>query len=314
MIKYLCWYKILVFYISVLHISVFHMPFNILNSLKTKKSGDSIPFTITNQSKIVSQLSSNGLYRVFTIAGDASNNVATTVTVTISKKTNINIYYACIGSGGWTAAQTFGGGQGGGGGGGGGFYQGSYTLVGSATTRTITLSVSPKNIDDTFITTLTFPEQTIRGGYGGYGGSLSPGVGNWGSSGGGGGASAYNTGTYSGGAGANPGFDGGIGVGKSHGGGGGGAGSIGGGGGGSGKYILSSTLGIYNIYPSSIFCSGGSGAVYVSGSNFNNGANGSGLYGCGAGGNGNRETKNPGQPGCIIFAIAVADLPDPIYV
>ena len=290
--------------------------------------------TITNQSKVTSQLTSDGLYRVYTIGGDTVNDAATNVTITIYSVTPITIYYVCVGAGGSSPPASYPTYNIGGGPGAGAFFQGSYNLTESYVEKKILLRVLQKNIgtiysDSNPNTVLTFPNTTIRAGVGGGSGNVN-GVNGSSSMGGGSAYYQYTSTPVPGGTASSPGFPGGPGAQGGYSGGGGGAGGAGGNQfangtnaekakGGAGITVLPSTRGIHNIYRSQIFCAGGDGSLHEPVFNspvFYSGANGVGIYGCGAGTNGTGTSSvNPGQPGCIIFAISVADFPgSPTYI
>lgn len=291
--------------------------------------------TITNQSKVTSQLTSDGLYRVYTVGGDTVNDAPTNVTITIYSVTPITIYYVCVGAGGSSPAIPSVAYNVLGGPGAGACFQGSYNLTESYVEKKILLRVLPKNIGTIYSysnpnTVLTFPNTTILAGVGGGGSGDGNGIN--GSSSRGGPSNNYGGSPlpvfpaspsppgYSGGKGGNGGFSGG----------GGGAGGAGGSDysyptnaeglkSGDGVTVLPSTRGINNIYRNQIFCAGGQGAsgVNTTISAFTTtGSSGVGIFGCGGGANASYTPNvNPGQPGCIIFAISVADFPGlPTYI
>lgn len=290
--------------------------------------------TITNQSKVTSQLTSDGLYRVYTVAGDTVNDAPTNVTITIYSVTPITIYYVCVGAGGSSPAipsvayQTLGGP------GGGACLQGSYNLTESYVEKKILLRVLQKNIgtiysDSNPNTVLTFPNTTILAGVGGGGSSNGAGVNGSSSQGGVSNRNNHSSVSVFPASPSPPGYSGGNGS-SGFSGGGGGAGGVGGSiypyptvaegiRGGNGATVLPSTRGIHNIYRNQIFCAGGEGASEVNqtiSAYTRTGASGVGIFGCGGGANASYTPNvNPGQPGCIIFAISVADFPGlPTYI
>jgi hypothetical protein len=288
--------------------------------------------TITNQSKVTSQLTSDGLYRVYTVGGDTVNDAATNVTITIYSVTPITIYYVCVGAGGSSPAIPNISSNVDGGPGAGAFFQGSYNLTESYVEKKILLRVLQKNIGTIYSysnpnTVLTFPNTTILAGVGGGGSGDGAGINGSSSRGGPASFSSFVSTSVSPASPSPPGYSGGAGANGSYSGGGGGAGGVGGLfvsvnehriRGGDGATVLPSIRGIYNIYRNQIFCAGGQGASLASysGGNWFTGASGVGIFGCGGGANGSYTPNvNPGQPGCIIFAISVADFPGlPTYI
>jgi hypothetical protein len=290
--------------------------------------------TITNQPKVTSQLTSDGLYRVYTIAGDTVNDAPIDVTVTIYSVTPITIYYVCVGAGGSSPAIPSVAYNVLGGPGGGACLQGSYNLTESYVEKQILLRVLQKNIGTIYSysnpnTVLTFPNTTILAGVGGGGSGDGNGINGSSSRGGRSNRTSHSSVSIFPASPSPPGYSGGNGSGGFSGAG-GGAGGAGGSTysyptvaegirGGDGATVLPSIRGIHNIYRNQKFCAGGQGASEVNqtiSAYTRTGESGVGIFGCGGGANASYTPNvNPGQPGCIIFAISVADFPGlPTYI
>jgi hypothetical protein len=292
-----------------------------INSHSLVKKGKSLPstpyFTITSGTA-TRTLTPDGSYNVYLFPG--SNTASVTATAKIFNMQNITLQCLLIGQGGYTANQTGTYGSApyaSGGGGGGAFLEYTYTLTGSTSEKTITFTFTNNST-----TRLAINGTTIyTAGNGGNGSYSGGGSGSNGASGGGGGAYAASTSTYAAGTGSLPGFSGGIGggysAGNNYGGGGGGAGGAGtpgGNGGGNGGPGKATTLpGISQIYGSTLYCAGGSAAWVGKAGTSASGGDGtsSSTYGSGAAGQHATSSSFSGQPGAIMIAIHVNDIPSP---
>ncbi len=262
--------------------------------------------------------------RTETFDTDTSYNVyliTNTTTATIFNPSNITIYYVAIGKGGGSNYGGFSTSAASGGGGGGGYYEGSFVVTGNTSTKSMSLNVGSSI--NTNITLSGIINQSVgNGGDGTNNGSGRPGY-SPGGSGGGGGSFRGSSITYAGGTGSTPGTSGGQGGGNSsgnnYGGGGGGAGGSGVNGG-DGLYSYSSgaggpgktptSPGIKVVYNSS-YCVGGNGAYVNRQGTGGGGGGGWSTYGSGAGGRYNAPGGS-GQPGAIMLAISVNDIPSPV--
>lgn len=259
-----------------------------------KKPGYKKPYiTFSSTAGLTNIISPDGSYNVYTY----TNSTPCTATIYNPVDTTINFLLIGRGGGSWAYA-------GAGGGGAGGYREFALAIPGSSTTKTIDFTSvgNPSAIK--------FNGKTYLIGVGAQGGQT--GNGSASSQGGSGGGSAGTTnGTYrNGGAGSTYegyiGYKGGGNSGNKGGGGGGGAGGAGengtstsGGLGGPGK---SPTLpGLFEVYGTTVYCVGGQGGITTGGI-----GSGASTYGSGRGGG---IGNNIGNPGAIIFAVNLNDIP-----
>jgi hypothetical protein len=270
------------------------------NIISTSSKEFSVTFNITTDAQFFKQITSDGLYDVYTIVGQSGTGVGKTTndkSVFASfkaKNTTKTIEYVCVGGGGYVYIGS-GGSASTGGGGAGAYYEGSINISNDVSFN-FTAGGSYKT------STITSTLLNVTAGYGGDATRQSGSNGINGSSGGGGGAN--ESGKDLPGSGNPPGNNGGTPVSGTNrsGGGGGGAGGPGGNGssgiggaGGIGK--IPSSDAIKEFYPSQL-CVGGGGH----GSSSGIGAT-STTYGSGAGGRTSDGVNRSGRPGAIIIAI-----------
>jgi hypothetical protein len=261
-----------------------------------KKPGYKKPYiTFSSTNGLSNIISPDGSYNVYTYTN------STTCTATIYNPIQTTINFLLIGRGGGSWAYS-----GSGGGGAGGYREFALVIPGSSTTKTINFT-SVGNPTSIVFNGITYSiGQGAQGGQIGNGSAASINTG-----GSGGGSSGATNGTnYSGGAGNTYqgyiGYSGGRNNGTRGGGGGGGAGGAGGNGtntsGGAGGPGKSPTLpGLLEVYGTTVYCVGGQGGTTSGGI-----GSSAATYGSGTGGG---IAANVGNPGAIIFAVNLNDIP-----
>lgn len=269
-----------------------------LNKFVKTNLASTITFDASYSTSFVTKYSVTG-YNVYKI--DASSSALTTpsvpsysFTATVNATSNFPIYYLCIGSGGaGSSSNNF---YGAFGGGGGAFIEGSFNLV-KDSSATILFSAAGTLLDSNITYNSNGIQTIITAGRGGGEGTTP----NYGGSGKGG--SMPTSGTNSGQVGVPPGNNGGTGRYASsnyYGGGGGGAGGNGSNyNAGSGKTASTGT-GINLVTGATVFCTGGDGTGYYTGSS------GGTTYGCGG------QFQTPGARcyrGVIYIAIPKSAIP-----